>query len=60
MINDKQKGIDEDYLKLIKFDDINNSFEEINVQNTGYKYYISNHPDSIRTKRLYHFILNIY
>lgn len=63
IINNNQKKIDDDYFDLIKSESVKyveNSFEEIDVPGTGYKYFISNHSDRIRTKRLYHFILNVY
>lgn len=63
IINNNRKKVDDDYFDLIKSESVKyveNSFEEIDVPKTGYKYFISNHSDRIRTKRLYHFILNVY
>jgi len=63
IINNKQKEVDKDYFALIKSESvkyIENSYEELTYSNTGYKYFISNHSDGIRTKKLYHFILNVY
>lgn len=63
IINDKQKKIDNNYFELIKSESvkyIENSFQEILLQNSDYKYFISNHSDNIRTKKLFHFIYNVH
>lgn len=64
MINNcKEKRIDEEYLELMKRTEmgyIPKSFEEKYFQSTGYKYYLTKHTDNIRTKTLYHLIINIY
>lgn len=64
MINHcKKKNIAENYISLIKTKElgyIDNSFEEKNYRDTGFKYYITKHYDEIRTKTLNHFIINVY
>jgi hypothetical protein len=64
MINHcKEKRIDNDYLELMKTNEMGyvpGSFEEKEYHDTGYKYYLTKHTDSIRIKTLYHLILNVY
>lgn len=62
VINDKKKNVDNEYFQLIKSDSIKYVQNTYQVQETlsGYKYYVSHHYDKIRTKNLYHFIINVY
>jgi len=59
--NCKTKNVDKQYLKLIKSKEMGfKSIKEKVYKGTSYKYYITNHFDTIRTKSLYHLILNIF
>ena len=62
IINDKKKNVENEYFKIIKSDPIKyvqNTYQVLNTE-SDYKYFISHHNDNIRTKRLYHFIINVY
>ena len=62
IINDKKKNVEKEYFEIIKSDSIKYVQNTYQVKNTesDYKYFISHHHDNIRTKRLYHFIINVY
>jgi hypothetical protein len=63
IINNKHSDINDEYFKLIKSETthyLENSYEEVLYKNTEYRYFKSRHKDGIRTKTLYHFILNVY
>lgn len=62
IINDKKKNIEKEYFEIIKSDSIKYEQNTYQVRKTesDYKYFISHHYDNIRTKKLYHFIINVY
>jgi hypothetical protein len=63
IINNKRSNINEEYFKLIKSETthyLENSYEEVLYKKTEYRHFKSRHKDGIRTKTLYHFILNVY
>ncbi|MFA6667685.1 MAG: hypothetical protein WCS51_04990 [Bacilli bacterium] len=62
IINDKKKNVEKEYIEIIKSDTGKYMLTKPQVQKTesGYKYYISYHYDKMRTKTLYHFIINVY
>ncbi len=62
IINDKRKNVENEYFEIIKSDSIRYVQDTYQVRNinSGYKYFISKHSDNIRTKKLYHFIINVY
>lgn len=62
LINDTKNSIVEKYKKKILTTEMNyvdNTWEEIGFQSTGYKYYKSKHKFT-KTKTVYHFIFSVY
>lgn len=63
IINNTRKKIENDYFELIKSESVRyleNSFQEIILQNSDFRYFISTHKDDLKAKRIYHFIFNIF
>lgn len=63
IINNTRRKIENNYFELIKSESVRyleNSFQEIILQNSDFRYFISTHTDEIRVKRLYHFIFNVF
>ncbi|MBI0400402.1 hypothetical protein [Cyclobacterium marinum] len=62
IINDKRKNVENEYFEKIKSDSIKyvKGTYQVCHSSSGYKYFISQHFDNIRTKMLYHFIINVY
>jgi hypothetical protein len=62
IINDKKKNVEKEYFEIIKSDSIQYVQNTYQVRKTesDYNYFISHHYDNIRTKKLYHFIINVY
>ena len=61
--HNKKKNILKDYQSIIKTPEMNyvmNSVQEIEFDDTKFKYFQTHHYDGIRTKVLTHIILNVY